>query len=336
MSLDTTLVSGIPVNISWASSVSDQSGNPVGGFSFGRAHSAGACLDGLMPLDMPVLGALADSGYEIWLSSCQTKFNQKGNVRYVEEGATIFGYVCLPEAPNDKLEDLTYNAYLEVLQFIRSSGSRHLWRLWNYFSGINDDSSGLERYRAFNVGRQRAFDTAGDLLEAGMPAASAVGTHKGGLSIAFLAGAVPARLVENPRQMSAYQYPEQYGPRSPSFSRAGLVQVGQSHLLLVSGTASIIGHESVHVSNPQAQTLTALENIQLVIAEAEKLAERPIPMHALLYRVYVRNERDYDHVCSGFAEFFQGAPMPLNVHYVLGDICRSDLLVEIEASGCVA
>ncbi len=326
----------MPVKISWASSLNGLSANLVAGFSFGRAQPSGACSNGLMHVDMPVLGAPADSGYEIWFSSCQTKFNQKGNVRYVEEGATVFGYVCLPEAPNDNLEDLTYSAYLEVLQFLRSSGSRHVWRLWNYFSGINDAASGLERYREFNVGRQRAYDTAGDLLDAGIPAASAVGTHRGGLSIAFLAGAVPALFVENPRQMSAYQYPEQYGPKSPSFSRAGLVHVGESHLLLVSGTASIIGHESVHVSDPKAQTLTALENIQLVIAEAEKLAERSLPMQAMLYRVYVRNERDYDRVCSGFAEFFQSEPMPLNVHYVLGDICRSNLSVEIEASGCVA
>lgn len=326
----------MPVKISWATSVNGSSANSVAGFSFGRAQPPGACSNGLVHVDMPVLGATADSGYEFWLSSCEAKFNQKGNVRYVEEGATIFGYICLPETPNDNLEDLTCNAYLEVFQFLRSSGSRHVWRLWNYFSGINNTASGLERYRAFNVGRQRAFDTAGDLLDAGMPAASAVGTHKGGLSIAFLAGAVPARLVENPRQMSAYQYPEQYGPKSPSFSRAGLVQVGGSHLLLVSGTASIIGHESVHVSDPKAQTLTALENIRLVIDEAEKLAERALPMDSMLYRVYVRNQRDFEHVCSGFAEFFQCASMPLNVHYVLGDICRSDLLVEIEASGCVA
>ena len=325
----------VPMSISWVES-RVISATKAGGFYFGEESCAEGLPDGVMPLEMPVLGASKDSGCEIWLSGPSTTFEQVGNIRFVRDGTTVFGHISLPEPLGADLEELTYLAYVEILQFVRSLGRHHLWRLWNYFRDINEVTSGLERYRAFNVGRQRAYDSADDLIAAGMPAASAIGVRKGGLSVAFIAGTQQPQLIENPRQISAFKYPECYGPKSPSFSRAGLIDAEESKLLLVSGTASIVGHESLHANNPLAQTMTSLENIQLVVAEAEKLTLSSFSIQDMFYRVYVRNERDYLSVKKGFTEFFTGCSIPLNVHYVLGDICRSDLLVEIEASGSFA
>lgn len=327
---------GAPVKISWGTSTEGGYGGTHAGFCFSRNVSSAAVTDGIVALDMPVLGALSDTGFEIWLHGDDAKFNQIGNVRYVDDGATVFGYVCIPEPSDENLEDLTYRAYIEALDFVRSLGNRHLWRFWNYFADINEPVDGVERYQLFNIGRQRAFDSATDLLAAGMPAASAIGIREGGLSVVFLAGPEPAQLIENPRQISAFKYPEQYGPKSPSFSRAGLVQIGESYLLLVSGTASIIGHESVHFDDACAQTLTSLQNIALVVLETEKLEAQSFQMQEMLFRVYVRNACDYVNVEKCFSEFFGDLEKPLNVHYVLADICRSELLVEIEASGCFA
>ena len=327
---------GEPVKISWCTSAEVFRDVTAAGFRFSRETPSADVSDGIMALEMPVLGAPSDTGFEIWLCGDEAKFSQVGNVRYVEKDATVFGYVCLPEAPGENLEDLTCRAYMEALDFVRSLGNSHVWRFWNYFADINEPVDGVERYRLFNIGRQRAFDSASDLLAAGMPAASAIGIREGGVSIVFLAGAEPSKLIENPRQVSAYKYPEQYGPRSPSFSRAGLVHLCGSSLLLVSGTASIVGHETVNVNDSYAQTLTSLQNIGLVVLEAEKQGAQSFPMHEMLFRVYVRNARDYVNVAKGFSDFFREMVMPSNVHYVLGDICRSDLLVEIEASGCFA
>lgn len=325
-----------PVKISWCTSAEDLRGTAAAGFCFSRETPSAVVSDGIIGLEMPVLGAPSDTGFEIWLCGDEAKFSQVGNVRYVEKGAIVFGYVCIPEPPDENLENLTCRAYNEALDFVRSLSNRHVWRFWNYFAGINEPVDGVERYRLFNIGRQRAFDSASDLLVSGMPAASAIGIREGGLSIVFLAGTKPVQLIENPRQVSAYEYPKQYGPRSPSFSRAGLVHLDGSSLLLVSGTASIVGHETVHVRDSYAQTLTSLQNIALVVLEAEKQGAQSFPMHEMLFRVYVRNARDYVNVAKGFSEFFREMAMPSNVHYVLGDICRSDLLVEIEASGCFA
>lgn len=325
-----------PVRISWETALHTLPDKAVGGFYFGQVMPADGVPEGVVPLEMPVLSASAVSGYETWMSGADVSFREEGRIRFVTNGQAVFGYVSLPESDDTCLEALTYTAYIDVLQFVRELGCGHLWRLWNYFPGINALNSGLERYRSFNVGRQRAYDVAADLLAAGMPAASAIGVRHGDLSVAFLAGKQPAQFIENPRQVSAFNYPERYGPRSPAFSRAGLVQWGQGWLLLVSGTASIVGHESLHVDDLRAQTLTSLENVRLVVQEAEKRAMHGFPLHEMLFRVYVRNEPDQLSVQRGFAEFFAGASMPGDVHYVLGDICRRDLLVEIEASGCFA
>jgi chorismate lyase/3-hydroxybenzoate synthase len=333
MRLPNVVPLSLPERISWVVSGAFTC-SPAGGFYFGEESCAEGLPDGVIPLDMPVLDTVKEAGYEIWLSGSSTTFEQLENIRFVRDGAIVFGYISLPEPLDSNLEKLTYSAYVEVLQFVRSLGSYHLWRLWNYFPGINELNDGLERYRVFNIGRQRAYDLFPELLKAGMPAASAIGVRNGGLSVAFLAGSQEPQLLENPRQISAFKYPEQYGPRSPSFSRAGLINLADAKLLLVSGTASIVGHETLHGGDPYAQTLTSLENIRLVVKQAEQSAERSFPLDEMLYRVYVRNDHDCLSIKRGFADFFDGLPKPKEVHYVLGDICRRDLLVEIEASGC--
>ncbi len=76
------------------------------------------------------------------------------------------------------------------------------------------------------------------------PAATSIGRQDDDrvLQVYWLAGNEPGRALENPRQMSAFHYPRQYGPSAPTFSRA--MQVGGG--LLISGTASVRGHASHH------------------------------------------------------------------------------------------
>ena len=91
------------------------------------------------------------------------------------------------------------------------------------------------------------------------PAATAVGRqdHSGVLQVYWLAGTEPGRPLENPRQVSAFNYPRQYGPAPPRFSRAMLVTGG----LLISGTGSILGHASHHAHDLSAQLDEILRNL---------------------------------------------------------------------------
>src|SRR3546814_7354125 len=73
------------------------------------------------------------------------------------------------------------------------------------------------------------------------------------VQVYWLAARTPGTPVENPRQVSAYRYPRQYGPQQPSFARAMLPPPGSAMPLLLSGTASVVGHATAHVGELLAQ-----------------------------------------------------------------------------------
>jgi enamine deaminase RidA (YjgF/YER057c/UK114 family) len=138
------------------------------------------------------------------------------------------------------------------------------------------------------------------------------------------------RAIENPRQVSAYYYPSKYGPKSPTFSRAALLTEPAGKTLLVSGTASIVGHESVHTDDVAAQTRETIVNINVLIAEANRLSGHPhYTADMLAYKVYVRNPQ---HLGTIATELRTAVGHRATVTYLHADVCRRDLLVEIEAA----
>jgi enamine deaminase RidA (YjgF/YER057c/UK114 family) len=194
-------------------------------------------------------------------------------------------------------------------------------------------SGGLERYRQFNSGRQAAFLEARQAAFEGAPAACALGTRGGPIAVRFLAGTRAPVPVENPRQVSAYRYPREYGPHSPTFSRAALAQVDAGRVaLLVSGTASIVGHETLHHGDVQAQAREALRNVAAVIDAAHARCSARFAPADLDCVVYVRHAGDAAAVRDAIASVLGAdAPALRSAVCLEADICRADLLVEIEA-----
>jgi len=272
---------------------------------------------------------------EIWHGSEQLTQGQSGAIHYRHDSGVLFGVIALPEtmfeagADNTPLQQATESAYRQVFALLDSLRYPYLFRLWNYIADINAHSFGLERYHQFNMGRQDAFLAHGRDVVGNVPAACALGSAQGPLTIAFLAGRVAPLNIENPRQISAYQYPQQYGPRSPTFSRASLVRLGQDELLFVSGTASIVGHATLHATDVVAQTRETMANIQAVLAEANRLANQPFDLSSLNYKVYVRHPADLAQIRAELAVCVGDA---LKAVYLQADICRQDLLLEIEAT----
>ena len=221
-------------------------------------------------------------------------------------------------------------AYTGIFRLLDAQGLPHLWRVWNYMADINGSADGLERYRQFNLGRAEAFLQGARSVVGRVPAACALGLAGGPLSIAFLAGSTPAVPIENPRQVSAYHYPAEYGPRSPTFSRAALVYPPGQELLFISGTASIVGHQSVHPGDVVAQTRESMDNVAVVLDQANQRSRSGgHALGALSYRVYIRHAADTPQVQAVMAERVGAAP----VVCVLADVCRAELLVEVEAQG---
>lgn len=273
---------------------------------------------------------------EVWHSNGEQTSGRQGAIQYRHDEDLLFGVITLPEtkanaaAGKTSLQLTTESAYHQVFTLLESLGYPYLFRFWNYIANINARSFGLERYHQFNLGRQDAFLAHGRDVAGNVPAACALGYARGPLSIAFLAGRVAPLNIENPRQISAYQYPRQYGPRSPTFSRASLVRLGQDEVLFVSGTASIVGHATLHPTDVVAQTRETMANIEAVLAEANRLSSQPgFALASLYYKVYLRHPADLARIRTELERIVGSAP---NAIYLQADVCRQDLLLEIEAT----
>ena len=301
----------------------------------------------------PSLGANEDL-CEVWsvlgaqalqsASGSPKRSQRQGRVHYRFCEDLLFGSVTIEEQSFDEgrgersagespaLSAATISAYGEIFDVLKRTEHRHLIRVWNYLPEINREADGDERYRHFNCARQAAFRKSGRPTVASVPAASALGSPAGSpISIYFLAAREPPRTIENPRQTSAYYYPPKFGAYSPSFSRACLLSASAGTNLFVSGTASIVGYETIHHGDVVAQTRETIANIEALLGEANRLvgASR-YSLDALKFKVYVRQREDLGAIEDALsASVSPGA----SIVYLQADVCREDLLVEIEATG---
>lgn len=240
----------------------------------------------------------------------------------------FFGRMTLPGYESEDMNEAALRAFSGIFEFLGRSNYPNLIRVWNYFPEINAVKNGMERYRSFSIGRHEAFVRYQKKFE-DSPAACALGSHGGTLTIYFLASRTPGVQIENPRQISAYSYPKQYGPRSPTFSRATLAFQDADRTLFISGTASIVGHETMHPTSVVLQTRETLMNIRAVIGQAILKGLPSVDFaNGLALKVYVRHAEDFAEVVDIIQEEF-GTLSELMV--LQADICRADLLVEIEA-----
>jgi chorismate lyase/3-hydroxybenzoate synthase len=276
------------------------------------------------------------SHVELWTSEQPVVAGRIGPLTFARNRDVLFGcFVADSPADFASFEARIQEAYARLLTLIDSEGYSHLLRMWNYFPGIGEREGSIDRYMAFCRGRYQALEAHYGKLKRWLPAASAVGTRHGGIVIYFLAGRAPGQHRENPRQMSAYCYPPQYGPKSPSFARATLVRGAERDCLYISGTASIIGHESRHPEDPAAQLEETLANIKaLVDSAATEEAIRFDGLASLTHlKAYIRHPQDFPLIRARLE-----ALLPKNTQclYLEAEICRPELLLEIEAVATAA
>ena len=296
----------------------------LGGRRVGRGEAA---------LDAALLAPDGDV-FDAWSSAAPSAEHRHGCVRYATDGHWLHGLAEIDDRA-DGLQAATQRAYTDLFEVLAANHCPHLLRLWNYLADINREADGSERYRQFNVGRQQAFIDARRSAFDGAPAACALGTHGGPLKVYFLAGRKAPLAIENPRQVSAYRYPDTYGPRTPTFSRAALVDLGgERQALFISGTASIVGHTTLHAGDVRRQTEESLRNIATLRQIASERAGVAFPADQMMPTVYLRHMADLAIVREVF-ERAVGADSAAarDAIYLQADICRTDLLVEIEAHG---
>lgn len=217
-------------------------------------------------------------------------------------------------------------------------------RTWFYQGGITEEVGKGNRYRELNRART---DFYGDIpfgceLARGRngdriyPSSTGIGTAGQGLTGSCLAlktdrADVRRVVLENPGQIPAYRYAPKYSPQSPKFSRAMAVLLEDYVTTWISGTASIVNSESCFPDDIECQTHQTVDNIERLIAP-ENFALHGIPrVGASLadlakVRVYVKRREDYAR-CRAVVEQRLG---DLPAIYAIADVCRPELLVEIE------
>lgn len=214
-------------------------------------------------------------------------------------------------------------------------------RLWAFIPWIHADYAGLDRYRVFNAGRFAAYSArlgGRSAFSRSVPTASAVGSREGSLHVHCLGAYRPGTPVENPRQVPAYRYSRRFGPLPPCFARATLVprESGQTERLLVGGTASIVGEESMHEGDLALQTDETFRNLAAVVSSAclgassALTSARSEGEWLAAYRelrVYYREAAAFEPLLARVRESFPGVG---RLETRQAELCRPELLVEIE------
>lgn len=305
----------------------EHKGRVLGLVAFGAAK--GVTGEPMLPapvlVDIPVLGS-GGASFEVWTSSRPVIPCGAGNIAAHTDGEVLFGAMRLEQTADATLEALSRQAYLEIFSFLDRQRCRSLLRVWNYLPRINQPEDGLERYRCFNKGRHEAYVASGrDISADNVPAASVLGCDGGPMVIYFLASSEPGKPIDNPRQVAAYRYPERYGPRSPIFVRAMQTTSGRRPCLFVSGTASIVGHETLHEGNVGRQAVETMHNIRILLDQAGLAGTADGHMEL---KIYVRHAQDMERVREQVQDVLGAGDRSV---YLRSDICRADLLMEIEA-----
>jgi enamine deaminase RidA (YjgF/YER057c/UK114 family) len=247
-------------------------------------------------------------------------------------------YPNAADAAPDQLE----NGIVAMYRLIRSSleSSPHRWpvRLWNHLPHIHqrmDDHR--DRYMVFNGGRYKSYcqwwgGPAG--IPEHVPTASGLGHVGRDLVVHCLGADRPGVAVENPRQIPAFGYSKRYGPLPPCFSRATLLNLeDQAPMLLLGGTASIVGEQSMHLGELEAQTSETLVNMAAVVQTAARRLGLTEPNESAALgaftslRVYYPVAAVRDWIQKRLQERFSGVTQ---IEYAQADLCRPELLIEIE------
>ena len=264
---------------------------------------------------------------EVWRTHAPVVHGRDRDIAWAGNGRLLFGAIEIAEGEAGIIAAAEH-AYARISAFLAASHAPHLLRIWNYLDAITEGEGDAERYRQFCVGRARGL---GDFDAQTLPAATAIGRCNDDrvIQVYWLASATPGTPVENPRQVSAYDYPRQYGPQSPSFARAMLPPPGSTMPLLLSGTASVVGHRSLHAGQLLAQLDETFANFDSLIGAAREHAPG-LPARfgsGTRLKVYVRERDDLSLVAEAFARRFGGGVPHLILHAA---ICRRELAVEID------
>lgn len=305
--------------------------NVLGIIEYGKTSNKDVLsISDTIPYQFIELKNSRQSYYEIWCTSETINYTKRKNCTMSISNSYSFLSVTIKESGRYQYD--AQMAYKELFDSLNMD-SYSIVRFWNYIPGINNMGNIEEKYKEFCRGREHTFSEYSSKLMEIYPAATGIGCEGERLCVSLLAvdKKMTVRSIENPRQIPAYQYPNRYGISTPKFSRATYIKNEMEDHILVSGTASIIGADTVYIDSVEMQTNTAIENIFELISQENlkryKIEGISLNQSLKLIKVYIRNWEDYSIV----KEICEKRFGKVEALYLQNDICRKDLLVEIEA-----
>lgn len=211
-------------------------------------------------------------------------------------------------------------------------------RQWNYIGNIVSCRGGKQNYQEFNDARSAYYGKCS--WGNGYPAATGIGGSFEGIVVGAIAfkraeqrGVFP---IDNPLQVAAHVYSKSVlidddanaVKSTPKFERAKLIESANGACCFVSGTAAIRGEESMDASSARLQTIKTIENIEYLVSKENlvRFGCKPYELKSVQLQVFIKHREDYEAV----REEVERAYPHLTVVYSLADVCRSELLVEIE------
>lgn len=294
--------------------------------------------------------AMIEAGF-VSSANHQIEYGNAAGISYCRIETTGYSEYWLAgvDGEEEALPENAANAFARLLQaFLHLGiGFNQIFRQWNYVEqifGIRQvDGHRRQNYQIFNEARAEYY--AKYRTVSGFPAATGIGTAFGGVTIECMAVACDEEIktiaISNPKQTNSYKYSQEVlkgepqkssrQNQPPQFERARLMTNGVSSRLFVSGTASIIGQETIGIDDVEMQTRVTIANIQSLVSEENLRAHYPeldiVPEKYAYVRVYVKNTEDIPVVKAICLGYYRNVP----ITFVRADICRADLLVEIEA-----
>lgn len=241
----------------------------------------------------------------------------------------LLAVISSSDLQTDDMSAASYAGYSRIFQLMQKYGYPQLLRTWSYFPNITAGDQ-TDAYQQFCSGRSRAYqEHAANSNESEYPAATVIGHHATGFQLYFIAAKQAGISIENPRQVSAFNYPASYSKDAPLFARALLHTTATQHVLFISGTASITGHETRHQDQALAQLKECLRNIEQLLINAQQSHFPETTLEDMTqFKVYIKNVEDYPQLRAALTTRLDSLEQ---VQFFHADMCRRDLLVEIEA-----
>ena len=297
------------------------------------------CGGKMLEVEALGVGRMTDS-VQIERHSEQLVITRHGGMAWVHLANVV------PETSSQAVYDRSIDVFRKTSLGLESLGYRYnqIVRTWLYLGDIVGPEGDTQRYMELNRARSDFYrdlrfgngHVPPNMTRPIYPASTGIGTDGREVilsSIALATNRTDVRLVplENPLQVSAFDYAQSYSPKSPKFARAMAVVVGDFATIMVSGTASITASETRFLDDMEGQTWQTLDNIAALISE-ENLCRHGLPGYGAtlddlgLIRVYIKRQEDYPTA----REVCHCRVGELPTIFAIADVCRPDLLVEIE------